>query len=247
MSNIIKSYNGITVQFSTGGNTMVNVTPMAKAFGTKPDDFLRTENTMRFIETLTRFAKMRNDDIIRVKQGGKEQGTWMHETLALKFAGWLAPEFELWMLEQIKDILLGNNANNEALKRILLNVPREWQKTFPDDFFAALLKCWCDESVEFKRSHGTPSFCGWFINKYVYEHLWAGLPSELKARRKEFATETDELLCKLHQFLTENAKEALHTHTAKITGVLQISPNKEYFKAAFDRAFVSQNQLGMRI
>jgi len=33
------------------------------------------------------------------------QGTWMDEKLALKFAAWLSPEFELWVYDRIQELL----------------------------------------------------------------------------------------------------------------------------------------------
>lgn len=33
------------------------------------------------------------------------QGTWMHEKLALKFASWLSPAFELWVYDKIQELL----------------------------------------------------------------------------------------------------------------------------------------------
>ena len=186
--------------------------------------------------------------LVKVKKGGNDkQGTWLHRDLAIEFVRWLDVRFAIAFNKMVEEILLGHSAKTETLKRILLQVPSVWQKTFPDEFFAALLKCWCDETVMFNRAHGTPSFCGWFINKFIYEHLWVGLPQELKARRKEFSTDSDESLYKLHQFLTENAKSELHTHTAKVTGFLQLCQSKDSFKAAFNHVFLTPNQLGMKL
>lgn len=41
-------------------------------------------------------------------QGGTPelQGTWMDEKLALKFAAWLSPYFELWVYDRIEELLL---------------------------------------------------------------------------------------------------------------------------------------------
>jgi hypothetical protein len=42
-----------------------------------------------------------------VIQGGEPdiQGTWMDEKLALKFAAWLSPAFELWVYDKIQELL----------------------------------------------------------------------------------------------------------------------------------------------
>jgi len=43
--------------------------------------------------------------ILKVVRGGDAseglQGTWIHERLALKFAAWLSPKFELWIYDTI--------------------------------------------------------------------------------------------------------------------------------------------------
>lgn len=37
----------------------------------------------------------------------------MHRVLALKFAAWLSPEFELWVFSTIEKILFGNHVERE--------------------------------------------------------------------------------------------------------------------------------------
>ena len=46
-----------------------------------------------------------DNDIIQ-RRG--HQGTWMHRLLALRFAAWLDPEFELWIYITIDQILFGH-------------------------------------------------------------------------------------------------------------------------------------------
>ena len=74
---------------------MVNATEMAKPFGKRPQNFLQNEQTKEFISVLEKRYCNSSNEIIKVLQGGQTQGTWMHQKLALKFAGWLNPEFEL--------------------------------------------------------------------------------------------------------------------------------------------------------
>lgn len=101
------SYKDNQVTFkSDDSGRMVNATEMAKPFGREPKDFLRNKQTINFIEALERSANLPNAQILRVGKGGKEQGTWMHEKLALKFAAWLSPEFELWVFDRIQELLL---------------------------------------------------------------------------------------------------------------------------------------------
>ena len=46
-------------------------------------------------------------EVLRVIKGGvpELQGTWMDEKLALKFAAWLSPEFELWVYDRIQELI----------------------------------------------------------------------------------------------------------------------------------------------
>jgi len=90
------------------GNVMVNATQMAKAYDKKVEPFTRNDGTQEFIfEALksenSRFLNVNSEeDLIISKQ---KSGTWMHRILALKFAAWLSPRFELWVYSTIDKIL----------------------------------------------------------------------------------------------------------------------------------------------
>lgn len=82
--------------------------------------------------------------VLKVVRGGDAseglQGTWVHERLALKFAAWLSPKFELWVYDTIMQVmqsdsifisgkekttyewLLTKFANNVDEMRILMNL-----------------------------------------------------------------------------------------------------------------------------
>lgn len=113
MSNIKKfeyEQHTITFEFSDG-NKMVNATEMAKPFGKLVGNFLKSQHAKEYILLLnSRYSKWNNGDkkeVLRVVQGGEPelQGTWMDEKLALKFASWLSPEFELWVYDRIEELL----------------------------------------------------------------------------------------------------------------------------------------------
>ncbi|MCL6103695.1 MAG: phage antirepressor KilAC domain-containing protein [Bacteroidetes bacterium] len=95
-------HNNVTFQLDNG-DVMVNLTEMAKPFGKLPANFLNTEQTKRFIEALE--ETVIDIPITEIKQGGSTQGTWAHQKLALKFAGWLDPRFELWIYDRIEELL----------------------------------------------------------------------------------------------------------------------------------------------
>ena len=103
----------IAFEFS-GENNLINATQMAQSFpGKKVNDFLRLKNTKDFVTALeARYGNSRNGntnrEVLRVVQGGTPelQGTWMDELLAIKFAGWLNAEFEIWMYERVRELLV---------------------------------------------------------------------------------------------------------------------------------------------
>lgn len=106
MSSEIRTYqyqnNNVTFQLDNGG-LMVNLTEMAKPFGKEPHSFLKTKQTQRFIKAL----KESSPQICGVTtvNGGINPGTWTHQKLALKFAGYLDPRFELWIYDRIEELL----------------------------------------------------------------------------------------------------------------------------------------------
>ena len=102
---------------------MVNATEMAKPFGRKVEAFMRNEGTISFVnEALksenSRFLKLFSQSDLYYSS--QNSGTWMHRVLALKFAAWLNPAFEIWVYSTIERILFGKHAQREeSLERSL--------------------------------------------------------------------------------------------------------------------------------
>jgi len=85
---------------------MVNATEMAKPFGKLAKDWLSNKSTKEFLSTLSAVRTIPLTDLVEIKQGGnKEQGTWMHEDVAMEFARWLSPAFAIWCNDRIKELL----------------------------------------------------------------------------------------------------------------------------------------------
>ncbi|MDR1371256.1 MAG: KilA-N domain-containing protein, partial [Dysgonamonadaceae bacterium] len=60
-----------------------------------------------------------DEDLIVSKQ---KSGTWMHEILALKFAAWLDPDFEVWVYLTIRDILFGAYKEDEQTLKTIAGI-----------------------------------------------------------------------------------------------------------------------------
>lgn len=123
-TSIIKfDYNGTIIHFSKGDNVMVNATEMAKPFGKLVGDWLRLKTTTEFAEALSADMHIPISALIQVVKGGNsEQGTWLHEDVALEFARWLSPSFAIWCNKRIKELLqYGMTAMQPTLEQMINN------------------------------------------------------------------------------------------------------------------------------
>lgn len=125
MSQLTKlfSYNGNEVTFrSADGIAYVNATEMAKPFGKRPNDYMSLPSTNELIEAVTRKNGNANNQLVITKRGGQDQGTWLHETIALDFAQWLSVDFKLWCNDRIKELLtVGMTATPQTIEDMLSN------------------------------------------------------------------------------------------------------------------------------
>jgi len=87
-----------------------NATDIAKQFGKRPQHFLELASTNEYIEEILKESQGRNpgfEDLIRITQGGKYKGTWLHQELAYEFAGWLSATFRRnlhkWVDSRLKE------------------------------------------------------------------------------------------------------------------------------------------------
>jgi len=105
------NFGDVEIEFDLrqGKNMMVNATEMMSAFPNKRmSDFLASQNTEDFILECLNNGNSRylivekRDDLIVSSQ---KSGTWMHRVLALKFAAWLSPKFEVWVYITIDNLL----------------------------------------------------------------------------------------------------------------------------------------------
>lgn len=105
----IFQYNNYPVTFNTGKSTMINATEMAKPFGKRPAKWLELPSTKTFLSSLCEVRKSDITNLVVTAKGNSgsfQQGTWMHEDVAMEFARWLSPEFAIWCNDRIKELLL---------------------------------------------------------------------------------------------------------------------------------------------
>ena len=132
MTTQVLKYNDHAVEFEfSKQNVMVNATEMAKIFGKDVPDFLILKQTEEFINECLKnqnsgFLNIeKKDDLFISKQ---KSGTWMHRILALKFAAWLDPAFELWVYCTIETLLFGRHVKREQSFEKTLSLQREMEE-----------------------------------------------------------------------------------------------------------------------
>nr|DAO68926.1 MAG TPA: KilA protein [Caudoviricetes sp.] len=161
--NQVQSFNFGNISVSFRDDGYLNATAIAAHFGKQPRDYLKTEQTQQYIAALADFLStktkilVKENQIVNVKNGGSERGTWLHPKLAIHFARWLDPKFAVWCDEQIEQLLSGSlqpqsprkalpsgltheqQAEVKALHNILLqSVPFEKQKALAITLWSAV-------------------------------------------------------------------------------------------------------------
>lgn len=108
--------NPITFAMEKNSGIMINATEMAKAFGKEVNEFASNEKTKQFIEAC---LNPKNCDLLGIAKetdlitSRQKAGTYMHRVLAIKFAAWLSPDFEVWVYSTIERILFGKHVERD--------------------------------------------------------------------------------------------------------------------------------------
>lgn len=102
----VMEFHGSNIAFEEiDGKMMVNATQMAKPFGQRPKEWLRTQQAKDLIQTVAKRQICPLNDLQVVKHGGENRGTFFQEDVALFFAQWLSPDFYLACNYKLKELL----------------------------------------------------------------------------------------------------------------------------------------------
>jgi hypothetical protein len=66
---------------------------LCKAGGKEYSGWIRNSKTTEFLTELSMYLHLCRTTLIQSKQGGQEQGTWIHPRCAIHLAQWISPEF----------------------------------------------------------------------------------------------------------------------------------------------------------
>lgn len=53
------------------------------------------------MKELSEVRNCTSTELVKINKGGINDGTWMHEDVAIEFARWLSPAFTLWANDRI--------------------------------------------------------------------------------------------------------------------------------------------------
>jgi len=110
---------------------MVNATEMAKVFGKQVNEFMSNQSTQEFVKEALKNGNShflgieKETDLVFSRQN---VGTFMHRILAIKFAAWLNPAFEVWVYSTIEKLMFGKHVEREKSFEKTLSLKNEMDK-----------------------------------------------------------------------------------------------------------------------
>ena len=132
---IIKfDYNSNQIPFENGSNVMVNLTAMAKAYPDK--NLTQIVNSQEIKEYCASLSKLQNyslADLLQVRRGGDNPGTWAHRLVAIRVAQKLNSDLAVWVDMRIEELLTtGNTSLQPQLPNF--NNPAEAARAWADQY-----------------------------------------------------------------------------------------------------------------
>jgi hypothetical protein len=130
MKTAIFYFNGKSITFTLDKDNlvMVNATEMAKIYNKEVKDFMINEGTKNFIKSCLKTGKSpflnveKEEDLYVSRQ---KSGTFMHRVLAIKFAAWLNPDFEVWIYSSIDKLMFGKYVEREKSLERTISLQKE--------------------------------------------------------------------------------------------------------------------------
>lgn len=103
------------------GNANVNLSQMAKPFGKRVNNWLRTEETKSYLHEMSVALKSVTADLVQVRQGGTPelQGVWCSDyRIAMRFAQWLSPKFSIAVDDVLVKLIFGEAQLTEPVNGV---------------------------------------------------------------------------------------------------------------------------------
>ena len=120
--------NGVSVRVDGDGRYNLNDLHAAAVLNgeatesQRPSNFIKSAQVRRFAAELTEATKIAST---RVIMGGTESGVWGLELLAIRYAAWLSPKFEIRVYNTFREAVLSGITNMSRLNRLDLLIANE--------------------------------------------------------------------------------------------------------------------------
>ena len=214
---ITRDYQGMTFQFREDG--YFNMTKAAKHFGKDLSNFMRSPDTIEYLEALEGTVKStdHSDSLVEAKRGyhlNPYVGSWGHPKLAVFFARWLDVKFAVWCDMVIDDLLRGK-------AQVTITKPEESAVlALPSDYASALRALLA--SVEEQE--------------------------KLQAKTVEQAKKIDHLasLMTVNNFLTKHGYQVSKANKNKLTYKAKVLAEERGFPLERDREYTFLDQQGLQ-
>ncbi|WP_196010592.1 KilA-N domain-containing protein [Citrobacter amalonaticus] len=134
MTNQTVNVYGVSVRVDSAGRYNLNdlhaaaVSNGEATESQRPNKFIRSAAVKRFVSALdSRGQKCRLEvnQSLSVVNGGVNQGVWAAELLAIRYAAWIKPEFEIRVYETFREAVLNGLSNMNKLNRLDLLIANE--------------------------------------------------------------------------------------------------------------------------
>jgi hypothetical protein len=157
MSNVIQFpvIAGIEIHTDDEGRFNLNALHRASGLGKskQPSNWLRLDSTKALIDELLNSSDLRSSVI--ASAGGVGGGTFAHELLAISFAGWISPRFQL----QVNQVFLDyKNSTATSLALPDFNNPAEAARAWATEFEQKTVLALENDTLKTENEHLTRLF-----------------------------------------------------------------------------------------
>jgi hypothetical protein len=206
----------------------VSLTDMAKASGKLFKNWNKLDSTKAYVGKLSGVVNIPPHDIIQVKQGGKDQGTWGHPKLALRFAQWCNEDFAIQVDCWIDELLTNGSVSLEpdtklyTLDMVVRRTPAAWERMFSSS--------WIEQAEYVTKWKWEWPCMGQFINDTIYAYLPTDVVESIKGLNPKNEDRRGRIH-KHHQFLQPEIREIVVKHLEKVELLMDAAKgNMDLFK-----------------
>lgn len=211
----------------------INATKLAKAYTEntgivkRVQHWLDTDRAKSYIEMLSAKTGIPALELVQVKKGGNNAGTWIHPKLGTPFGTWLSVEFEFQVSEWVEQwMTTGRNPidrptrNEQYFLSLVEEKPRKWEEFFDADFRT--------EACRLTGYRWDWHVMSKFLNRVVYDYF----PEPMREKLDEVnpIDSAGRRRRKQHQHLAPEAQGKLKTHIKTVTALMQVAVGIQEFQ-----------------